>query len=89
MTPQGFQIVDGPSKFDLMLGLFSGTCMNPRRVQFFVLDGSDRTMLSTLLSGVSREDGSGESWLFTGHTNGKFVKGYFSTKTRKGHLELF
>ena len=88
MATQRFEILEGPSKLDLMLGLFDGTSTKPRLVLFSLWDGASAwTVTSVLLSGVSREDGSGESWIFTGCTNGKSIKGYFSTKTRKGHLE--
>ena len=89
MATQEFQILEGPSKYDLMLGLFDGNCAKPRLVLFALWDGArTRTVTSVLLSGVSREDGSGESWIVTGYTNGKRVKGYYSTKTRKGNLEM-
>lgn len=89
MATQTLQIVDGPSKFDLMLGLFDGNCANPRTVRFVILDRSlDKITMSVLLNGISKEDGGGENWLLTGLSNGKLVRGFFSTKTRKGHLEF-
>jgi len=85
-----YSIQNGPSKFDLMLSLFDGTSTNPRLVEFHVVREHSVSILvfSVLLVGVQREDGSGESWLFTGHHDGKRVKGYFSTKTRRGRVEI-
>jgi len=90
MATQELTIVDGPSKFELMLGLFDGNSRNPRSVHFTLLNGSltNDQPLRVVLCGVSREDGSGESWNFTGYSNGSNVKGYFSTKSRTGHVQI-
>jgi len=96
MATQRFEITDGPGKWDLMLGLFDGTCTNPRRVAFTLWSNllEKGFYLRLLLSGVSREDGSGESWIVTGYVNdnsgisGRAIKGYYSTRTRKGHLDI-
>jgi hypothetical protein len=72
-----------------MLSLFDGTHTNPRKVTFTIWNVFAKGFaLPVLLSGVSREDGSGESWNFTGCYEKNSVRGYFSTKTRKGFLEL-
>ncbi|OGZ72211.1 MAG: hypothetical protein A2998_03375 [Candidatus Staskawiczbacteria bacterium RIFCSPLOWO2_01_FULL_37_25b] len=87
MATQHLTIVDGPSKFELMLGLFDVNSTNPRLVHF-ILAGGWPDPWPVLLSGVSKEDGSGENWLFTGYHDDHQVKGYFSTRTRKGRLDL-
>lgn len=95
MATRRFTIVSGPSKFDLMLGLFDGNSKKPRLVTFVILEDVLRTKTvnyQTLLSGVSREDGSGDKWMFTGqitsHQSGRPVRGFFSTRNRRGYLEL-
>jgi hypothetical protein len=87
MATQHLKISKGPSKFELMLGLFDGDCANPRFVYFTLLGGCPDPW-PILLSGVSRKDGSGDNWLFAGYYDGHKVKGYFSTKTRKGCIEI-
>lgn len=73
-------ISDGPSKWDLMLGLFDNTASSPRQVTFR-LDASPREQselgaswlaelpmtIEVSLNSLQREDGSGESWNFQGH----------------------
>ena len=94
MATQRLNIVNGPSKFDLMLALFDGAYVNQRKIWFTVLDNSlSRTTLSITLNSVAKEDGSGESWLFDGclyttDYGSRPVTGYFSTKNRKGWIEI-
>jgi hypothetical protein len=86
-----FNIVAGPSKFDLMLALFDGTIEHHRCVEF-EFNTTPRMTVKTkfLVSSVQREDGSGESWNFEGSLSYdnfctlKNVRGYYSTKTRTG-----
>jgi hypothetical protein len=84
-------ILNGPGKFDLMLGLFDHTQSSPRPVQFSVRQTSgDIVTIDVSLDSLARESGDGESWNFTGkiihHTISGNVSGYFSTKTRTGTL---
>src|ERR1035437_9577297 len=83
-----FNVNDGPSKFDLMFSLFDGN-KTPRRTVEFQLDGVKKS-ISVGITLVQQEDGSSESWNFHGwlaSDNRSFrIKGYFSTKHRKGHL---
>ena len=91
MATQRLEIVGGPSKFDLMLGLFSGTSTSPHYISFVIKDGHDnRIVIKFLLNGVSKEDGSGGSWLFTAYTAEEIfsANGYFSTKTRRGWIKF-
>jgi hypothetical protein len=74
-----------------MLSLFDGTSTKPRLVEFHVVrehSVSPLIIFSVLLVGVQREDGSGESWNFTGYHYDVPVKGHFSTKTRRGWVEI-
>lgn len=87
-----FRIVNGPSKFDLMLSLFDGN-QTPRRTVSFQLEGVEMHIPVAIVM-IEQEDGSGESWNFKGQTRfegakGSFhIKGYFATKGRCGHLEF-
>jgi hypothetical protein len=98
-----FEIVDGPSKFDLMLALFDVGFKGkyPRGVIFTIDDkqrkvgwsGGQFPPLVFLIDSLSREDGSCENWNWEGvcveldieHLR---TKGFFSTKTRKGWVEI-
>ena len=89
MTTQ-INLVNGPSKFDLMAALF---VWKPNRnwVKFQADDGST---YEALINACEAEDGSGECWIIRGvaHNNtqggraNKHFKGFFRTNTRKGHL---
>jgi hypothetical protein len=85
-----FNIVNGPSKFDLMLSLFDGN-KTPRRTVDFHLEGV-KTRIQVAITEIQQEDGSGESWNFEGHTQNPFmhfqVCGYFSTSGRTGTLNF-
>ncbi len=91
MAKKSFKIIDGPSKFDLMMALFDNTATAPRRLNFR-LEGEE--VFSIYLLSVGREDGSGESWLLEGiafwpsRFSDRKVKGYFSTQRRIGHLNI-
>lgn len=95
MTAQRFNIVNGPSKFSLMVALFDATSANQRYVSFTILANSLTKMtISVSLNSATREDGSGQNWLFAGYLSianhdNKSVKGYFSIKNRKGWIEIF
>lgn len=89
-----YQITAGPSKFDLMMAIFG---KQGDHVLEFTFDCPtqttdphhsaicSQTAMINILS-VSREDGSGESWNFRGNAPTMRVKGYFNTRTRRGHL---
>lgn len=91
------RIVDGPSKWDLVLGLFDNTMSNPRSVTFTLDNG---TTLEVVLNEIERKSGSGEDWCFKGGPRPfpwsrekerpfRTVGGYFDTRRRKGHLHRF
>lgn len=97
---QRSNIVDGPSRFDLMLALFFDRSSVPRyTVEFMVEDmlflqesaGQNPTPVAFVINQLAREGGSGEKWLFEGYYQiGRCtfpVSGFFSTRTRKGWVE--
>lgn len=80
-------IVNGPSKFDLMVSLFS-TKPASHPVLFKTKNHGDFT---ATITGVRWEDGSGESWIIEGYSAlaaGARFTGYFSTKDRRGHIKF-
>jgi len=91
------KIIDGPSKFDLMLSLFDGDIQH-RRIAKFTLAGDAE--IRVFVDSIEREDGSGESWNITGNIHGRVISTalmkaygekfemYFSTKKRKGTITL-
>jgi len=88
-----FNIAGGPGKFDLMVSLFEGNYQTQKWVEFQVRRGNDiREKISLILvkiTGMAREDGSGESWNITFcESNNRVGSGYYSIQTRKGFLEI-
>ena len=78
MTTHRFEIVDGPSKHDLMLACFEG-----KRVTFS-LKGANP--LETWWVGVRAEDGSGNNWLLEFTSSDTKCSGYYNTVRRRVHL---
>jgi len=82
-------ITNGPSKWDLSIGLLDGDQDHRRSVRFGL--DEDKTKCHFIgvvtINSLVREDGSGENWLFTGHDGSKSVIGSFSTKTRTGWVD--
>lgn len=85
-----YNIVGGPSKFDLMLSLFDGN-KSPRRTVEFKLQES-QIPITVAITSVQQENGSGESWNILGEIvnsdRGFKIDGYFSTKARAGWLTI-
>lgn len=89
MATHQFEIMDGPSKFDLMTALFVWKPERPK-VLFSYGAGS----FNATISAVEAEDGSGESWNIKGYAydNAARVKihrqfhGYFHTGKRRGYI---
>ena len=99
MAQEEYQIIDGPSKMDLMLGLFDNSNKHPRTVEFTIAPVivnvlpdvlGEKEQVSVFVDSVQAEDGSGESWNICGRCADKRgkVKIYFSTQRRAGHLEF-
>lgn len=99
--PPQMDIVNGPSKFDLSVALFHGENNRNQVLVTFMLKEpiNGVKQVQAYINGISREDGSGENWIFTGYMPeaiakkfaGKYqqtVSGYFSTKRRTGHMKF-
>ncbi len=85
-------ILNGPSKWDLMLSLFDSREVNLRVVSFTVESGDKKFQLDVTVSEVVREDGSGESWLLQGYTVPtagfrREFKAWYRTDRRVGWIE--
>lgn len=100
MTTISSDIVQGPSKFDLMLALFDRKPINTRSVEF-KLAGGNNISAHVVLNGVEVESGCGESWIFKGYVRRASPSlersvpappsdcwGYYRTDTRKGWIKL-
>lgn len=91
MAAPSIRIVKGPSKFDLMIAFFDNNVNNTRPVDFELSDGEK---IRVGIRGITREDGSGESWIIdsyfwgtTPHPHfGQDIKLYYSTRHRRGCL---
>jgi len=92
MTTQ-INIVDGPSKFDLMTALF---VWKPERlrVEFKADDGA---IYKASINACEAEDGSGECWIIRGYAidassvrsrSAESYEGFFRTNTRAGFLRF-
>lgn len=84
-----FQIIGGPSKFDLMVSLFEGNPQH-RRTVAFKLEGLWQD-INVAITGVEQEDGSGESWNFSGWVMGEpkaHVRGYYASRGRSGYFHF-
>jgi hypothetical protein len=84
-----YNIVNGPSKFDLMVSLFVGSSPDRQEVYFSL---PDNLKAKVVIDGVERESGNGECWNLWGwwivFDARKIVKIYYSTKNRSGCLEV-
>lgn len=84
-------IVDGPSKYDLSVAFFDRAGGHRRHVTF-TLTGPDfpqETGIDVVINSICWEDGSGESWCFTGYirNGGIRVSGWFKTSNRQGWIK--
>ena len=72
------QIMNGPSKWDLMLSLFHGNANRRESVSFVIGHQSsglyvpigeciEKGRVTVQIDSLQREDGSGETWNFTGY----------------------
>ena len=87
MSTRTLKISRGPSKFDLAVTLFHGQGTKRHPIAFNV-NGREPEVL-VIINGITREDGSGESWCFQGYSPpNKLVKGWFRTDTRRGQIEI-
>ena len=87
--PFRLDIVDGPSKFDIMISLFDSNRRHRRTVPFSLR--SLRLKLDVAITSVQQEDDSGESWNIEGWvTDGLTanVKGYYNSRRREGNFRF-
>ncbi len=91
MTAFREDIVNGPSKFALMLALFD---WEPHRK--VTITGQAGQKFELWITGISAEDGSGESWNIGGTTTvfregkeeSRNFSAYFRTDSRKGWISV-
>ena len=94
-------IVAGPNEMQLMMSLMRaykgpyGIDISKATSVYFTTDGKESTMtggFSACVNGMSRENGSGNSWMLEGYLfdypNISGLNGYYNSKTRKGYLTL-
>jgi len=87
-----YKINNGPSKFDLMMALFSPVSLTvdfglERRAG----ERRGRRAIPVHITGLVREDGSGESWLIGGWVDGLCMRNFrawFRTDRRTGLLSI-
>lgn len=80
-----YEIVSGPSKFDLMLALFDREGGNKIVLKIGEGEGSCRAVFK--LQTVGRHGRSKEDWHITVDDDQRLFQGEYSTKTRKGFIE--
>ena len=86
MATETMAIVAGPSKYDLMLGLFEGKEAEfTLRYTGLANSPVDHVVRVRILS-VGREDDSNESWMIGFYVGLQHFRGYFSTRDRKGWI---
>lgn len=98
MAQKEYRIQAGPSQLDLIFSLFVGSTAegNRQTVKFQLGTGSDdqiKLSMKIRIEGLTREDGSGDNWLFTGYqelSTGSLekVSGYYNSHRRTGTLKV-
>ncbi len=90
INTQKFEIVNGPGKFDLMVGLFEG-----KPLTFSLTQATAEVRVTVHLYEVGQEDGSCKSWLLEGrcYMPGHALDwvnfdGYYHSVNRRGHISL-
>jgi hypothetical protein len=87
---QHIEIVNGPSKSDLQQALFERKPESRGLRPTFKLENG--TVITVHVTGVSAEDGSGESWLISGYVSTSFSRlaphktFWYRTDIRKGTI---
>ena len=86
MAARKYSIVDGPGKWDFVVGLFE----RDRHFHFTIHGKRPKDVLVIDLRSASMEDGSKNRWLITGYVvdYGVTFKGYYDIQTRKGWIEF-
>ncbi len=87
-----YNIVGGPSKFDLIIAFADRVNGHRRSVEFRYNDGAMNGSAQIVINTLSWEDGSGENWLFKGYLvndgNRAKMHGYFDSERRRGWYKL-
>lgn len=89
-----YTIVNGPSKWDLMIAFFDRSGVRRRPVTFTMLEGgpADSWRAQVVINKLAWEDGVGEGFLFEGYlmflSVRNSVHGYFKTSDRQGWIEI-
>lgn len=87
----------GPGKWDWIMAFANSTHKNSVSVEFHVkppVPADTIPVIEVLLSDLSHEDGSGNSWCFKGYghwlTEAKLrrVQGWYRTDSRRGWIEF-
>ncbi|MFC1663335.1 hypothetical protein ACFL04_04215 [Patescibacteria group bacterium] len=103
MASWQLEVIDGPSKFDVLISLFVGKNHEQKRVEFktgprgWNSDGSDFAVkpesIFPVILGMEREDTSGECWILKGRSidkNGAHMHIInFDFRNRKGRIENY
>lgn len=102
MTSTQLMVVEGPSKFDLMLSLFN----KGQQVVFSILPSmhEDTKKIDCIISAIEKEDGSCDCWLIKGIyvgveniairksnieiTRWKKFTGFYNSRKRGGQIEI-
>ena len=81
------EILDGPSKWDLLVALGDGKVVE-LMLKFDDTLRAERRRVK--ISSVQAEDGSRESWNLKGYipSQGRQFEAYYSSRRRKGHLRM-
>lgn len=93
MPPKLCEIINGPSKFDLMVSLFDGENICPHKVTFEFKDfWAVKHIRKVRINSVERDKGF-ENWKIKGTLVGTLVEeperevhGEYSTRLRTGHF---
>jgi len=85
MIKKDYQLSNGPSKYDLMVSLFS----RDSNITFTLFTGK---FFRFTTRSIQAEDGSREKWIITGTAEfhnalkPEFIKIYFDSRDRKGYI---
>jgi hypothetical protein len=93
MARKRYDVLDGPSKLDLMLALFDGEFGERRLVELIFRDPQNAPEgldpgIFIVINGVAREGSGTDTWLFNGFLESHPVRGFFSSQIRKGWIEM-
>ena len=90
LTDHDLEVVNGPSKWDLMIALFHGNSSHRYPVQFHV--ESFNSPVEAIINGVESEDESGYSWRILGYirlpAESYSFQGRYTSLGRVGALAL-